>query len=168
MSCIPASYPTVGKVERHRFICPWCLGWGTWASGERCMTCVGLGTTDDPEPGVDMHTDYPAGAEPPETQPEPIPRPPGVMRQPCVDCAFRRGSPEADSAGVTMPGADSPFYCHRGLVRRGGGYLAGSTVGGRPLGAMVCASWWTIHIDGGSPPAGEFRDPGGSDRSDAT
>lgn len=156
--------PAVGKVQRYRFVCPWCLGWGTWASGESCKMCAGGGLTDDPNPGVDLYTDYPPGTEPPETQPEPIPRPPGVMRQPCVDCAFRPGSPEADYQRL-LPGAEEPFYCHHGLIKRGDGYLSGSTVAGRPLGALVCASWWAVHMEGGQAPGGSFRDPGGSDRA---
>lgn len=161
----PPGPPTVGKVTRNRFVCAWCLGWGTWCNGERCAECHGTGTTDDPEPGVDLHNDY-GDTDPPDTTPEPIPRPPGVMRAPCIDCAFRRGSPELNNAGEGLPGSDSPFYCHHGLVRRGGGYLAGSTLGGRPLGAMVCASWYSLHIDGGPLSAREFRDPGGNDRSE--
>jgi hypothetical protein len=157
--------PAVGKVHRQRFVCPWCRGWGTWLGGERCAECAGYGTTDNPEPGVDLYTDY-GDQDPPELKPEPIPRPPGVMRQPCVDCAFRRGSPEMTNQGEGLPGGESPFYCHHGLVRVGTGYLPGSTLGGRPLGALVCANWWALHIDGAPLKVEGFRDPGGNDRSE--
>lgn len=144
-------------VSLNPYVCPWCDGEGRWnADGERCMNCSGAGVTDDPTPGVDID-----GNEIPAV---PLPRPPAVMRSPCVDCAYRPGSPEEDSPA--RPDASVPFYCHHGMHRVGDGYQAAAWVGGMPLGYMVCAGWWALAT--GQPlPDKEFRDPGGSDRRDA-
>lgn len=160
------------KVSINRYRCPWCLGYGEWTSGERCYACSGSGTTDDPADGVDLRNDYGEGVEPPTTKAVPLPRPPAVMRSPCVDCAYRPGSPEQES-GMTLPKAgEMPFMCHHGLERLdhedgSASYLPAMTVQGFPLGAFVCASWWALATTGELPAASEFRDPGGSDRTEA-
>lgn len=149
------------RVTITRFLCPWCSGRGRWFTGERCHPCGTSGVTDDPTPGIDFSRDY-GGQEPPAVEPMPFPRPPAVMRRPCVDCAYRNGAPEE---GI-RPGPEAPFFCHHGLVRVDGGYLAPAQVGSMPLGAMVCAGWWA-QCTGEPLPAESFRDPGGADRPDA-
>jgi len=113
--------------------CPFCVGGlGPSLDGgaERCMHCAGVGLTDDP-----------CG------EAERAPRPPGVMRAPCADCAFRRGSPELENAGVQLPD-DEPFFCHQGLpVSALGRYTPVAMFRGLPLGAMVCAGWWALKAD---------------------
>jgi len=138
------------KAVVNRWMCPWCQGPNAvFVDGEPCMHCHGEHVTNDVG-GWD------------EADLTPAPRPPAVMRNPCVDCAYRPGSPEQDSGAA--PGPDTPFYCHHGLVREGDGYITTATVGTLPLGAMVCAGWWALAT--GEPlPAAAFRDPGGADRA---
>lgn len=125
------------------FKCPFCIGGlaATFGDGtERCDHCSGVGLTDDPCGDADR-----------------APRPPGVMRTPCADCAFRRGSPELENAGAQLPD-DEPFYCHQGLpVNAAGAYTPVATFRGLPLGAMVCAGWWALKT-GEALPAAPYRE----------
>ncbi|SHI67280.1 hypothetical protein [Streptomyces sp. 3214.6] len=111
--------------------CPFCVG-GIEPSEdgqgrERCIHCSGTGLTDQP-----------CGPA------ERAPRPPGVMRTPCADCAFRKGSPELEANGVQLPD-DEPFFCHQGLpISAFGAYTPTAMFRGLPLGAMVCAGWWAF------------------------
>lgn len=124
--------------------CPFCVGGiepgPDGEARERCLHCSGSGLTDDP-----------CG------EAERAPRPPGVMRAPCADCAFRRGSPELENQGVQLPD-DEPFFCHQGLpVNAFGAYVPVATFRGLPLGAMVCAGWWALKT--GEPlPAKPYRE----------
>jgi hypothetical protein len=158
------------KVSVHRYRCPWCLGFGRWASGETCHACAGVGTTNDPADGVDLHNDYAEGVDAPTTKAEPLPRPPAVMRAPCVDCAYRPGSPEQEG-GMTLPkGDEMPFMCHHGLQRidhedGSASYLPALEAQGFPIGAFVCASWYALALDEPLPDSA-FKDPGGSDRTE--
>lgn len=154
----PAQRP---KVLIYRYVCPWCdpLGQinpggeaGRGPDGGRCLDCHGSGAVrgEDLDPGV-----WPPG------ELRRVPRPPAVMRQPCVDCAYRPGSPEEEDEAA--PDASVPFFCHHGMVRVGDAYEASAYVGTMPLGAMVCAGWWALAT--GEPlPVEDFRDPGGADR----
>lgn len=144
--------PNTSKVTLYLYVCPYCDGSGQWdEDGERCMNCHGYGLTD--KEGI-------RGFELDEITRAPTP--PAVMRNPCVDCAYRPGSPEGER-GVA-PGALNPFYCHHGLFRQGDGYVSAANLdNGVPLGAMVCAGWWAL-ATGRPLPEREFRDPGGSDR----
>ena len=113
------------------FKCPFCVGGIVLDDAgnhiERCHHCSGIGLTDDPCGDAER-----------------APRPPGVMRAPCGDCAFRRGSPELENQGVQLPD-DEPFFCHQGLpVSALGAYTPVATFRGLPLGAMVCAGWWAL------------------------
>lgn len=165
MVCDGRAYSTPDTAWVARWHCPFCdprgpladtIPPGTlvgyWASGERCMHCVGTGYTND-QAGFDEH----------ELNEATIP--PAVMRRPCVDCAYRPGSPEHNT-GI-LPGPDAgPFYCHHGLRRSGDSYVSPAMLGTRPIGAMVCAGWYAQAL--GKPlPAEAFRDPGGADRPDA-
>lgn len=139
------------KVTMDLWICPVCDGNGRWAPGERCQHCHGNGLTND------------VGGWLPEEL-KPAPRPPAVMNRPCVDCAFRPGSPEDEaSMTVKLPGPDEPFFCHHGLHRIDNGYVSTASMGEVPLGAMVCAGWWNT-VTGAGRPDKPFRDPGGNDR----
>lgn len=125
------------------FKCPFCIGGLAAAFGdatERCDHCSGIGLTDDPCGGADR-----------------APRPPGVMRTPCADCALRPGSPELENAGVQLPD-DEPFFCHQGLPMNAvGAYTPVAMFRGLPLGAMVCAGWWALKT--GEPlPATPYRE----------
>lgn len=126
------------------FKCPFCVGGIAPSEGgqsrERCHHCSGIGLTDDP-----------CGPA------ERAPRPPGVMRAPCGDCAFRRGSPELENQGVQLPD-DEPFFCHQNMpVSAYGAYTPVATFRGLPLGAMVCAGWWALRT--GEPlPTREYRE----------
>lgn len=147
---VPAPIANTSTVTFFRWICPYCHGTGTWAEGERCMNCHGYGLTDEVE-GFD------------EADLTLAPTPPAVMRAPCVDCAYRPGSPEDGSP--QRPGPDKPFYCHHGMHRVGDSYVGPALVNNElPLGAMVCAGWWAL-ATGNPLPEKAFRDPGGSDRS---
>lgn len=141
-------------VRIYRWICWLCNGGGRDETGDRCMECHGYGllTADDIGDPAAYGDDL-----------KPAPRPPAVMKAPCVDCALRPGSPED---GYTSPGVDKPFYCHHGLWRVGDGYESTAYVGNLPLGAMVCAGWWAL-ATGEALPAKPFRDPGGADRPEA-
>ena len=152
------------KIIIYRWICPVCEGSGR-DDGGRCHTCVGRGMlTADDVPDVAAWQ----AAWGDELKPAPVP--PAVMRSPCVDCAFRPGSPEQDLAGLhhgnppVSPG--DPFFCHHGMHRVGDGYESPAYVGNVPLGAMVCRGWWN-HYTGTAPtPDRPFRDPGGAQRPD--
>jgi hypothetical protein len=164
----PAGMPTP-KVRIYAWLCPWCDpagvmnpggSTGRMADGSRCLDCGGCGmlTADQ----VKDPSAFEAG------ELKPVPRPPAVMRRPCVDCAYRPGSPESGDDGETpiRPAADVPFFCHHGLVRVGDAYESPAYVGSLPLGAMVCAGWWALAT--GKPlPVEDFRDPGGAERPDA-
>jgi hypothetical protein len=107
---------------------------------ERCMHCTGTGLTDDPLGKAER-----------------APRPPGVMRTACADCAFRQHSPEMDNAGVGLPD-DEPFFCHQGLpVSALGKYTPVAMFRGLPLGAMVYAGWWAMKT-GEQLPAVPYRE----------
>src|SRR4051794_37594880 len=91
--------PQPSELHLRPYKCPICVGGLIiTVTGDlgMCLHCGGAGLTDDPRGGADR-------AE----------RPPGVMRAACADCAFRRGSPELDNAGVTLP-LEEPFFCHQG------------------------------------------------------
>ena len=153
----------------YRYVCPYCDpagrmnpggSPGRMPDGGKCLDCVGVGLLTAGQ------LPHPEVFEPGELRE--VPRPPGVMRRPCVDCAYRPGSPEADThadmLGVPVrPDADVPFFCHHGMVRQGDGYESPAYVGSLPLGAMVCAGWWSLAT--GEPlPDEAFRDPGGACR----
>lgn len=116
---------------------------------DRCLHCAGSGLTDDPMGGADR-----------------APRPPGVMRTPCADCALRTGSPELEQNGATLPD-NEPFYCHQGLpISADGRYQPVAMFRGLPLGAMVCAGWWALKT-GEQIPAKPYREiPLGEDDID--
>lgn len=116
---------------------------------DHCLHCSGSGLTDDPMGGADR-----------------APRPPGVMRAPCADCALRPGSPELEENGVRLPN-DEPFFCHQGLpISADGRYQPVAMFRGLPLGAMVCAGWWAMRI-GEQMPARPYREiPLGEDDID--
>jgi hypothetical protein len=136
------------------YLCPMpgCVG-GLISVGDgivdRCLHCAGSSLTDDPLGGADR-----------------APRPPGVMRTPCADCAFRPGSPELDNDRVQLP-EDEPFFCHQGLpVSADGRYQPVAVFRGLPLGAMVCAGWWAVRT-GEQQPAVPYREvPLGEDGVD--
>lgn len=149
-----ASVGPAPRAHVYPYVCPYC-DFGENVSGpdpEPCLHCHGTGVTDDV-----------SGWDPALIKR--VPRPPAVMKAPCVDCAYRPGSPE-EQYGRLVPGPETPFYCHHGMIRQGNGYVATATVGTLPLGAMVCASWWNV-ATGGELPTAPSRDPGGSDRSEA-
>jgi hypothetical protein len=94
------------------------------------------------------------------------------MRTPCVDCAYRPGSPEDDPDSERPDSAEHPFFCHHGMHRIDDGdgdvgYVPAAWAGGLPLGYMVCAGWWDSVVEGGPAPERQFRDPGGSNRAPA-
>lgn len=126
------------------YVCPLCVGGLTksWDGREtiECLHCDGTGLTDDP-----------CG------EARRAPRPPGVMRTACADCALRRGSPELEESGARLP-EDGPFWCHQGLpVSATGRYEPVAMYKGQPLGAMVCAGWWALKT--GEPlPAAAYRE----------
>ncbi|WP_371579443.1 hypothetical protein [Streptomyces sp. NBC_01314] len=126
------------------FKCPFCTGGLVLDKDGRdidhCHHCAGTGLTADP-----------CG------EAERAPRPPGVMRAPCGDCAYRPGSPELEANGARLP-EDEPFYCHQGLpVSASGAYTPVAMFRGLPLGAMVCAGWWA-HRTGEPLPAKPYRE----------
>jgi hypothetical protein len=154
-------------VTIHRWVCPVCDGDGRAGDGGRCHFCAGYGLTNDIRdpaawPGLRA-----------------APRPPAVMRSPCVDCAYRPGSPEdpgpygeeidCGNASFRRPDASTPFFCHHGMHRVGDGYESPAYVGTLPLGAMVCAGWWARALDEELPDEHlrPFRDPGGAARPEA-
>jgi hypothetical protein len=126
------------------WVCPLCVGGLilTAVDGdlERCLHCAGSSLTDDPCGGAER-----------------APRPPGVMRTPCADCAYRPESPEREALGQQLPD-DEPFFCHQGLpISAAGRYEPVATFRGLPLGAMVCAGWWALKT--GEPlPAKPYRE----------
>lgn len=142
------------RVVIYRYKCPLCKGTGYWSqeSGEKCPDCQGFGLTNDVK-GWD------------EAELERAPRPPAVMKSPCVDCAYRPGSPEE---GGLDP--QTPFFCHHGMHRLpDGGYESPAYAGSLPLGAMVCGGWWAIATDEELPDSylAPYRDRSSSDRSES-
>jgi hypothetical protein len=157
------------RVVVYTHFCPYCDPDGLIApggtlgragDGGRCYACAGRGMMHADDLG-DL-----SAYEPGELRE--LPRPPAVMRSPCVDCAYRPGSPEDpdNDPGVVRPDASAPFYCHHGMVRIDDGYEATAYVGTLPLGGMVCAGWWAL-ATGRPLPDRAFRDPGGADRPES-
>lgn len=109
------------------WVCPSCDGAGVWDDGLTCMMCHGRGAVAE-----DDLRDWDR-AELKRTAP-----PPGVMKRPCADCAFRPGAPEQDQ----RPPLDAPFFCHHGMPVVAGAYAPVAWADGKPLGALVCAGWW--------------------------
>lgn len=134
----------MSELQIHPWLCPLCVGGlildEAGQAVERCLHCSGTSLTDDPLSKADR-----------------APRPPGVMRAACADCALRRGSPELENCGVALP-EEEPFFCHQGLpVSADGRYRPVATFRGLPLGAMVCAGWWALKT--GEPlPAKPYRE----------
>jgi hypothetical protein len=134
----------------YRYLCPFCTEGDMGPSTGRCLHCGGNGLTNDVE-----HV-------PADLIREAL-VPPGVMRKPCPDCAFRPGSPELEANGECLPD-DGPFWCHRGMATGyGGGYVPlGSWrppgyTRDIPLGELICAGWWAKQA--GRPlPTEPFRD----------
>ncbi len=135
----------------YRYRCPFCTEGDMGPSTGRCLHCAGSGLTNDIE-----HV--------PKEMVVEAPVPPGVMRQPCRDCAFRPGSPELEDGGKCFPD-DGPFWCHHGTARGYGGAnvpLGSWRPPGHtrdiPLGELICAGWWAQQT--GRPlPTEPFRDP---------
>lgn len=126
------------------WICPMCTGGLVPTMDgdgvDKCLHCAGIGLTDDPC--------GPAA---------PAPRPPGVMRTACADCALRPGSPELENAGVALP-YEEPFFCHQGVYASASGrYEPVATFRGLPLGLMICAGWWAMKT-GQAMPARPYRE----------
>ena len=134
----------------YRYVCPWCTGGDMGESTGRCLHCAGSGLTNDV-----------AGWSAAELVEAPVP--PGVMRKPCLDCAFRPGSPELEDGGNCFP-EDGPFWCHHGTAR---GYFGSNVPVGSwrpdghtrdiPLGELICAGWWAKQT-GRSLPTEPYRD----------
>ena len=138
----------------YRWLCPFCTN-GDWGPAQgRCLHCHGTGLTNDV-----------GGWEESELTPAPVP--PGVMRRPCGDCAFRPGSPELENAGAQLP-KDAPFWCHHGMTTGYGGsyqppgyYRPDGAKKDIPLGELICAGWWALQT--GRPlPSEPYREPGGT------
>jgi hypothetical protein len=153
----------------YKWFCPWCdpqgpmnpggvVGRVGGPDGEKCRDCLGRGVLTEDE--IRDPSAFGAG------ELREVPRPPAVMRSPCVDCAYKPGSPESPEGVSYRPDAAVPFFCHHGMVRVGDGYEAPAYVGTMPLGAMVCAGWWAL-ATGGALPTAPFRDPGGADRPES-
>lgn len=135
---------TATDLRIYPWICPLCLGGliltAVGGDVDRCVHCGGSGLTDDPCGGAER-----------------APRPPGVMRAACADCAYRPDSPEREALGQALP-VDEPFFCHQGLpVSAAGRYEPVATFRGLPLGAMVCAGWWALKT-GEQLPAKPYRE----------
>lgn len=120
--------------------CPLCVGGYIDDGDEKCFHCAGTGLTDDPL-----------------GQAERAPRPPGVMRAACADCALRAGSPELEANGANLPD-ESPFYCHQGVPTNAAGkYTPTAMCDGKPVGLMVCAGWWAMR-SGEPMPSAPYRE----------
>ncbi|MYV56469.1 hypothetical protein [Streptomyces sp. SID3212] len=134
----------------YRWRCPYCTDGDMGPSQGRCLHCDGTGLTND----VDSW---------PEEQLVPAPVPPGVMRRPCADCAYRVGSPEMEANGACLP-EDMPFWCHHGMphgygqsYQALGTYRPAGAARTIPLGELLCAGWWALQT--GRPlPVEPFRD----------
>ncbi len=134
----------------YRYVCPWCTKGDMGPSTGRCLHCAGAGLTND------------VGSWPQEQLVE-APIPPGVMRKPCLDCAFRPGSPELEDGGTCFPEGE-PFWCHHGATD---GYFGSHQPIGSwrpaghprdiPLGELICAGWWA-KASGRSLPTEPYRD----------
>jgi len=130
----------------YRWVCPFCDGDGRWGDDGPCYHCAGIGLTND----RGGHSD---------AELTPAPRPPGVMARPCIECAYRPGSPEEGSP--LLPTGDAGvFYCHQGLQRTARGYSPAGWIGespSLPLGAAVCAGWWAA-ATGQPAPSRAYRE----------
>lgn len=115
--------------------CPLCEATGEAGDGGRCYQCAGDGYVGD------------LGAAGWENARR-APRPPGVRRTACHDCAFRPQSQE-DEDGVSLPDDNTPFFCHQGTPNVRGRYRPLLWGGGLPIGSTVCAGWWDQVICGG-------------------
>jgi hypothetical protein len=86
------------------------------------------------------------------------------MKSPCVDCAFRPGSPE-HAAVTSAPPEDTvhePFYCHHGAhLDDDGRYQYAAFHGRDPVGYFVCAGWWQTTVEGKPLPTEPYRAPKG-------
>lgn len=143
-------YPGRVTLTIYVYACPYCDAGDMGESVGRCLVCIGAGrVTRDQVKGL------------PESELVRLPVPPGVRNKACGGCAYRKGSPELEGNGATLP-EDSPFVCHRGMGKGyGGQYVpAGSVdVGGKslPIGGLICAGWWAF-MTGGPLPQGDWVD----------
>lgn len=119
----------------YAYLCPICIGDG----GPHCA-CDGSGLITETD-AAEWRAEF--GVEL-----EPAPRPPARMSEPCVDCAFRHGSPESDNIVVLetlVQGVEDgrPFFCHQGMHcnSRGEYVPLASTADGIPVGYPICAGW---------------------------
>lgn len=144
--------PDEPQLTVYRWVCPFCEHGDMGPATGRCLHCGGVGLTNDVEGW-------------PEDELTPAPVPPGVMRRPCPDCAFRPGSPEREALGQTLPEA-APFWCHHGCAigygdsyQPIGTYRPAGASRDLPLGELLCAGWWAM-VTGRPLPKEEFREPG--------
>ena len=81
------------------------------------------------------------------------------MKSPCVDCAYRTGSPFEHDPRLPRNIDSAPFFCHHGMSQDGEKeYLCAATANGLPLGYFVCAGWWQTAVEGRELNATEYRD----------
>lgn len=145
-----AAARTFPQTEIYLYLCPWCKGGeDPDDSPVGCRHCGGRNLTNDV-----------AGWEPHELTRAPLP--PALMPAACGSCAFRRGSPEeqsADFGSIKLPGFDQAFFCHRGMIGDNDrGYSSVAWVGELPLGAYLCRGWWDQAIEGNDAPELPYRD----------
>ncbi|MFJ4680580.1 hypothetical protein [Kitasatospora sp. NPDC088783] len=133
-----------GRVYAARYICPVCEG---RPSEVGCLHCHGQGITSD------------VGGWDPEELTE-LPRPAGVMKSACGDCAAREGSPEDESGDTNRFDPTRPFHCHwAGMVEIEGRHVPIAQMpDGTPVGALVCAGWWD-RLTGQDRPLASYREP---------
>jgi hypothetical protein len=116
-------------------VCPLCEQHPS--DGPHCI-CNGAGALTEEEA-----KSWAADGEP---MPRELPPQPAKMKRPCVDCAFRHGSPERDMGldGTVKEGR--AFYCHQGMAidSRGRYVPPRGMAGNRPIGAPVCAGFVTV------------------------
>jgi hypothetical protein len=123
--------PARGGATLTPYYCPVCRG-GREDSG--CLYCERTGLVDG---------ERIKGWPPAEVIQ--VPRPPGVRRAPCGDCAFLPGSPELDAdPDRTLFKPDAPFFCHQGMAEVAGQYQPAAWWAGLPLGYLLCAGWWDL------------------------
>lgn len=128
-----AGVAAAARVRAYRWFCPLCDGEGDDGSGA-CLHCAGHG----------LVTDEQAAGWGPLRE---APRPPGVRRTPCHDCALRPGSQEREN-GDDPPARDKPFFCHQNTPMVRGEYRPVLWAHGIPIGSQLCAAWWDIAVCG--------------------